>query len=254
MGTKAACQGTYGQKCSQNMNTANSPVEVSETTAAGPSKPVRVLIADDHEMIRLGARSLLERDPELEVCGEASNGVEAAAMAEKLQPDIMIVDLSMPELNGLDAIRKIKRTSRRTEFLVLSAHAPDELVHKIFEAGARAYINKADAADQLIPAIKTLAQHKPFITPHVSELLFHRFFAADHAAREAGAGEEALTPREREIVQLLAEGKSNKDVSEKLGISVKTAETHRAAVMRKLHLANFSDLVRFAIRNKMIEA
>ena len=235
-----------------NMNTANSPVEVNATTT-GLSKPVRVLIADDHEMIRVGARALMERDPELEVCGEASNGIEAAAMAEKLQPDILIVDLSMPELNGLDVIRKIKRTSRRTEFLVLSAHAPDELVHKIFEAGARAYINKADAADQLIPAIKTLAQHKPFITPHVSELLFHRFFAADQA-KNAGTGEEALTAREREIVQLLAEGKSNKEVSEKLGISVKTTETHRASVMRKLHLANFSDLVRFAIRNKMIEA
>jgi DNA-binding NarL/FixJ family response regulator len=235
------------------MATSAVPHKTDPPGSAAESHTVRVLIADDHEIMRVGVRALLTKDSDFQVCGEAANGREAVALAEKLRPDLIIIDLSMPELNGLDVIRKIKRSAPETEFLVLTGHTPDELVHQIFESGARSYLHKADAAKQLLPAVKMLAQHKPFFTSEVSDLLFSRFLNGEKE-NSSTRDEPTLTAREREIVQLLAEGQSNKQVSERLGISIKTAETHRAAIMRKLHLATFADLVRFAIRNKMIDA
>lgn len=217
-------------------------------------KWVRILIADDHEVVRNGTRMLLEKQPGLEVCGEASNGREAVAMAEKLKPDIAILDVGMPELNGLEATRQIKRLVPETEVLIFTGYETEELVHDVFLAGARSYILKTDVGQYLLSAIKELAQHRTFFTSRISEMVFSRYLAGTTGPKhmeESTTGR--LTPREREIVQLLAEGKSNKEVATTLGISVKTSETHRAAIMRKLKMESFSDLVRYAIRNNIIE-
>ena len=217
-------------------------------------KTVKILLADDHEMIRRGTRILLEKQPGLIVCGEATNGREAVTMAGELKPDIAILDFGMPELNGLEATRQIKRVSPGTEVLIFTGYETEQLVHEVFQAGARSYILKTDVAKHLLSAVKELSNHRSFFTSKISEIVFSRYLEGGGA----GNGEETdggrLTPREREIVQLLAEGKSNKEVAALLGISVKTGETHRATIMRKLKLATFSDLVRYAIRNKIIEA
>ena len=205
-------------------------------------------------MIRRGTRILLEKQPGLSVCGEATNGREAVAMSSELKPDIAILDIGMPELNGLEATRQIRRLSPATEVLIFTGYETEELVQEVFQAGARSYILKTDVAKHLLSAVRELSQHRSFFTSKISEIVFSRFLEGGAAA----GGEEPeggrLTAREREIVQLLAEGKSNKEVAGLLGISVKTGETHRAAIMRKLKLATFSDLVRYAIRNKIIEA
>jgi two-component system, NarL family, response regulator NreC len=211
-------------------------------------KTVRILIADDHDIVRTGVRLLIEREPGWEVCGEAANGREAVAMAEKLRPDIVILDMTMPILNGLEAARQLKRRLPEIELVMLTAHENEDLVHQVFDVGARSYIVKTEAAKDLIPAIRSASEHKPFFTSKISEVVFNRYLSR-------GKGEDSrLTARERELVQILAEGSSNKEAAGRLGISVKTVETHRAAIMRKLDLKSVSDLVRYAIRNKIIEA
>ncbi|MHA3774546.1 response regulator [Verrucomicrobiota bacterium sgz303538] len=215
---------------------------------------LRILLADDHQLVRDGLRVLIQRQPGWEVCGETNNGREAVALAEQLRPNIAVLDMTMPELNGLDATRQIKKCCPDTEVLIFTGHETEELVHQVFEAGARSYILKTDANVQLIAALNALALHKPYFTSRVGEIIFAKFLRSQRAAQEEQSYQGRLTDREREIVQLLAEGKSNKEVAAVLGISVKTAETHRAAVMRKLGLETFSDLVRYAIRNHIIEA
>lgn len=214
---------------------------------------LRILIADDHEVVREGLRALVENEPGWEVCGTAKTGREAVELAKELKPDITVLDMTMPELTGLEAVRLIKRALPLTEILVFSAHRSEDLVAQVFDAGAKSYICKADAGRHLVEAIRSLAEHKPFFTPEVSEILFSRFLTAD-PARKNGAAEEKLTIREREIVRLLAEGRSNKETAELLGISIRTAETHRASLMRKLSLDSLPALVRYAIRNHIIEA
>lgn len=214
---------------------------------------LRILIADDHEVVREGLRALIEHEPGWEVCGTAKTGREAVERAKELKPDITVLDMTMPELTGLEAVRQIKRALPSTELLVFSAHRSEDLVAQVFDAGAKSYICKADAGRYLVAAIRSLAEHKPFFTPEVSEILFSRFLTAD-SGRKNGATEEKLTIREREIVRLLAEGRSNKETAELLGISVRTAETHRASLMRKLSLDSLPALVRYAIRNHIIEA
>jgi DNA-binding NarL/FixJ family response regulator len=216
-------------------------------------KKLRILIADDHELIRTGTRALIETNEHWEVCGEATNGREAVELAEKLKPDLVVLDISMPELNGLEATRQIKRLLPETEVLILTGSTTEQLVHDVFASGARSYIYKTDAGAQLTNAIETVSRHKPFFTSKVSEILFDRFMRSDKSKKQAHPG-EPLTSREREIVQLLAEGKTNKEVADYFGISVKTAETHRAAIMRKLRLESVAHLVRYAIRNGFIEA
>lgn len=214
-------------------------------------KKLRILLADDHELVRFGVRALIEKRG-WEVCGEASNGREAVRLAEQLAPDVAVLDVGMPELNGLEATREIKRLLPQAEVLILTASTTEQLVHDLFEAGARSYIYKTDAPLQLVEAIETVSRHKPFFTSKVSEILFARFMQADKAAA-ANPGEK-LTRREREIVQLLAEGQTSKEVADYFSISVKTAETHRAAIMSKLRVRNIAQLVRYAIRNHIIEA
>jgi two-component system response regulator NreC len=215
--------------------------------------PLRILIADDHEMVRDGTRALIERQPGWEVCGLAATGREAVAQALELQPDIVIMDMSMPDLNGLDAAVQIKRRLPRTEILMFTAHETDELIREVFEAGAKSFIFKSEAYQFLVDAIQSLSQHKPFFTSKVAEVLFTEILNRSEVKPHAEQVSKRLTAREREIVQLLAEGRSNKEVAGALGVSIRTAETHRANVLRKLNLDSLASLVRYAIRNKMIE-
>ena len=214
---------------------------------------LRILLADDHPIVRQGTRALLSTVPGWEVVAETDNGRDAIALTEKLKPDIVILDIGMPQLNGLDATQQIKKHSPETEVLIFTSKVTDELIYNVFTSGARSYIVKHDASDQLIDAVKALSQHKTFFTSHVSEVIFSRYMQEEKPGDDT-LENSRISAREREIVQLLAEGKSNKEVANILGISVKTAETHRAAIMRKLGLKSFSDMVRYAIRNKIIEA
>ena len=193
---------------------------------------LRILIADDHEVVRHGVRMLIEKEPNWEVCGEAANGRKAVTLAEQLKPDIVVLDIGMPELNGLEAARQIRRSLPKTEVLVFTGEESEQVIHEVFAAGARSYILKSDLGHHLVAALRALAHHKHYFTSRISEIVFARYFAGT-----SGAGKdktEGLSPREREVVQLLVEGKSNKETSALLGISIKTVETHRASSMRKL--------------------
>ena len=214
---------------------------------------IRVLLADDHEMTRRGLRAVIETMPGWTICGEAENGREAVEMAAKLRPEIVVMDVTMPELNGLDATRQIRKACDGTEVLIFTGHEEEELVHRVFEAGARSYILKTDGKALLEAALRALAAHKPYFTAHVGEILFAKFLGGKTGIVPQ-ASEGRLTDREREMVQLFAEGRSNKEAARILGISVKTVETHRAKIMKKLKLKTISDLVRYAIRNHIIAA
>lgn len=212
--------------------------------------PVRILVADDHQVVRTGLRALLESKSGWQVCAEAANGREAVEKARELQPDVAVLDIGMPLLNGVEATRQIHKLSPNTEVLILTMHDSELLVQEVLDAGARGYILKDDADRTLIAAVDALRRHKPYLSSRVSE-----------AARSVGGGAEGdrssrsrLTPRQREILQLLAEGKSNKEVAGVLGISVKTAETHRANIMLKLNFHSITELVRYAVRNKIIQS
>ena len=223
----------------------------SKHESAAPPSPVRILLADDHEVVRQGLRALIEKRPEWQVCAEAADGRTAVALAEKERPHIAVIDFGMPHLNGLEATRQIKKALPECEVLIFTGTEDEELIHRLFAAGARSYILKNDFTHHLVSAIEALSQHKHYFTGPVSEVLFARYL---DGFPSHGDQTNELTAREREIVQLLAEGKSNKEVAAILGISVKTVETHRAAIMRKLRCDSFAELVRYAIRHKMVEA
>ena len=214
---------------------------------------LRILIADDHDVVRQGVQSVVDDQPNWEVCGIAATGREAIARARELKPDIVILDMTMPELNGLDAAIQIKRHVPGAEVLMFSAHESDELIRRAFQAGVKSFIFKTDPHLFLLEAIESLARHKPYFTTKVSEVLFSNIMNREEGIRRDTEPGLRLTLREREIVQLLAEGKSNKEVAAALGISLRTAETHRASILRKLNLDSIAGLVRYAIRNKMIE-
>ena len=225
---------------------------MSEPDAVPVIRDLRILVADDHEIVRQGVRALLERRPDWQICGEAADGRTAVSLAEKLQPDIAVLDLGMPELNGLEATRQIRRALPACEVLVFTGEDDEKRIHDVFAAGARSYILKSDISAHLVAAIDALSQRKHYFTRKISEVVFARYVNGQPGS--PGGGGRELTSREREIVQLLAEGRSNKDVAAALGISIKTVETHRAAIMRKLGFASFADLVRYAIRQKIIRA
>jgi DNA-binding NarL/FixJ family response regulator len=212
---------------------------------------IRILLADDHEVVRRGLIALLATRPDWQVCGEAQNGREAVALAVKLKPNLAILDLSMPELNGVEATRQIRKEVPETEVLVFSMYESEEFVRDLLAAGARGYVLKSDVAAQLLTAVETVARHKPFFTSEVAERVLEGFLRLGELSPSDGdAG--ILTPREREIVQLLAEARSNKEISTILAISVKTVETHRASIMRKLGISSIVDLVHYAIRNNLV--
>lgn len=210
-----------------------------------------ILIADDHEMIRQGLRKVLEEHAGWKVCGEAGNGREAVALAKTLRPDVVVLDFAMPELNGLEATRQIRQALPRTEVVILTMYESDRLAREALAAGARGFVMKNDAGRVLVTAIEQLSQHRPFFTSSISEMILNGFL---NPAPPAGRKPRSpLTAREREILQLIAEGKSTKEVATLLAISVKTAETHRVNLMRKLGLHSVGELVRYAIRNEIVQ-
>ncbi len=214
--------------------------------------PLRILVVDDYPVVRRGVRALLEGQAGWEVCGEASTGREAVEQTKALDPDIVVLDLSMPDLNGLDATRRIVRESPRTQVLVLTMHHSEELAHQVLKAGARGYVLKSDADKELIAAVESLQRRRPFMTSSLA-------MSAGGTEGHDGEAEDAvgwgdLTAREREVVQLVAEGRSSREVAAELHISVKTVESHRTNVMRKLRIRSVSQLVRYAVRNGLVQA
>jgi len=205
-----------------------------------------ILIADDHEVVRSGLRGLLSERPGWEVVAEAADGKEAVAMALATSPDVAIVDYSLPLLNGVEVTRLIRRRSPGTEVIIFTMHDNYNLIQDLLQAGALGYLLKSDAKHLLLTAVETVAEHKPFFTGMVSEALLQSFLTKGN--------DSPLTARERSVVQLIAEGHSNKKIASILNLSVKTVETHRAAAHRKLNLRSTADLVRYAIRNKLVEA
>lgn len=216
---------------------------------------VRLLVADDHEIVRKGLRALLEAEPGWEVAAEAVDGKDAVEKAKQIKPDVAILDISMPLLNGLEAARQIMKTVAQTKVLVLTVHDSDPLIQQVLEAGARGYVLKSDAGRDLVTAVDALRRNKTFFTPKVAQMLLEGYLDKNPKETTNPEGRSfRLTSRQKEIVQLLAEGKSSKEVACTLGLSVKTAETHRANIMRRLDCHSVTALVRYAIRNHIIEA
>jgi DNA-binding NarL/FixJ family response regulator len=216
-------------------------------------RQVRILVADDHSIVRRGVRALLETHRGWRVCGEAATGAEAVKQAKKLRPDVAVVDITMPDLNGFEATRQIRAAAPQTEVLVLTVHESEQALREVLDAGALGYVSKSDLDLNLSAAIESLLRHKPFFSSRVSEMMLERYLKRDVLPKLPGTEPALLTARQREIVRLLAEGKTNKEVALILGISVKTAETHRNNIMRKLQLRSFSHLVRYAIRHNLVE-
>jgi DNA-binding NarL/FixJ family response regulator len=216
--------------------------------------PVRILVADDHQVVRAGLRVLLESKSGWQVCAEAANGREAVEKAAQLKPDVAVLDIGMPLLNGVEATRQIRKLSPKTEVLILTMHDSELLVQEVLGAGAHGYILKDDADRNLVAAVDALRRHKPYLSSRVSEAASNAPGSSRDGAVLSQSSRGRLTPREREILQLLAEGKSNKEVAGYLGISVKTAETHRANIMLKLDFHSITELVRYAVRNKIIQS
>jgi DNA-binding NarL/FixJ family response regulator len=214
------------------------------------STTLQILLVDDHEVMRRGLRAILEAHPGWKVVDEAVNGRQAVEKAGTLRPQVVILDMSMPELNGLEATRAILKTVPAAKILVLTQHDSEHLVRAFLQAGAQGYLVKSDAARELVPAVESLQQDRPFFTAKVARMVLDGYLKG--VALENGP-QSVLTPSERQIVQLLAEGNTNKQVAAALNITVKTVESHRAHIMRKLELHSVSDLVRYAVRNNMLE-
>lgn len=209
----------------------------------------RILIADDHDVVRSGLRTVLEAQPGWSVVAEAADGKDAIRKAIDLKPDVAILDYSLPLINGVEVTRQIRARISTVEILIFTMHDSETLFHDLLKAGARGYLLKSDAQRLLLTAVEALAAHEPFFTAKVSEALL-----GSYLTRQQSPPESALTARERSVIQLIAEGHSNKQIAHVLSISVKTVETHRAAAMRKLNLASAAALVRYAVRNKIVEA
>jgi DNA-binding NarL/FixJ family response regulator len=220
-----------------------------------PIKKLNVLLADDHDLVRRGLRSLIESVPGWKVCGVAETGTKAVEQARRLKPDIVVVDLDMPELDGLEVTRRIKRHVPTCEVLIFTGSGEsDELVREVFASGAKSYILKSEAAQFLIDALKSLSEHKPYFTDKASAVMFARFtHAPKEQAKDKATGDERLSPKEQILVRLLADGHSNSSVAKKQRISVRSVENARAGVMSKLKATSFADLVRYAAREGIIK-
>ena len=212
----------------------------------------RILVADDHEVVRRGLCALLHNQPEWDVCGEASNGREAVEKVLTLKPEVVILDIGMPNLNGLEATRQIVKANPQVKVLILTLHDSDQVVQEVLNAGARGFLLKTDAARDLVAAVEAVRRGKTYFTPKVAAMVLDGYLRRENGTAPEPPVRSRLTPREREVVQLLAEGKSSKEVAVALGLSVKTAETHRSNIMRKLDLHSVSDLVLYAVRNNIV--
>ena len=216
-------------------------------------KPVRILIADDHDLFRRGVKALLQSHAGWEICGEARTGSDAVNQAKELMPDVVILDMRMPDLNGLEAARRIRMVSKDTEILILSISWSDELIREIIEAGARGYVLKSDADDDLIAGVEALAAHKPFFTRRAGEAIQSELDTDEPVRKIPELLRDRLTSRELEVLRLLGQGIRCKEIGSVLGISARTAETHRANMMRKLDLHSMSAVARYALRNQIVE-
>ena len=213
---------------------------------------VRILIADDHELIRRGLVSALADRTEWSIVAEACNGRQACELAARLTPEIAVLDLTMPELNGLDATREIRVSTPKTRILIVTAHESEQLIREVLDAGAMGYVLKSDAGQVLVQAVEALLDERPFFTSKIARLVLDGYLRSGEDSGAPATG--ALSARERHILQLLAEGNNNKEVARALQLSVKTVETHRSNIMRKMEFDSLPDLVRYAIRNKIVYA
>lgn len=213
---------------------------------------LRIVVADDHELVRRGIRDLLQVQRGWKVVGEAANGCEAVEKVKKLRPDIAILDITMPKMDGLETTRQIRELAVKTRVLILTMHESDQMVRRVLEAGAQGYVLKSDMAMQLIEAVKDLANDKISLTPRVSKIVLEGFLKPQADAKPPEHAQVRPTPREREIIRLLASGKGNKEIADELGITVRTVETHRARVMMKMGWHSLSELTRFAIYEKIV--
>jgi len=214
---------------------------------------LRILVADDHEIVRHGLVALINGHPDWIACAESDNGSDAVAKAKELRPDVAILDIGMPVLNGFEATRQILRDNPNIKILILTLNDSDEVVRTVLDAGARGFLLKSDAARDLIAAVEALQHNRTFFTSRVGKIILTGYLGRTHAPSAQEATMPSLTPREREVVQLLAEGRATKEVACHLNLSVKTAETHRSNIMRKLGLHSVSELVLYAVRNNIIQ-
>jgi DNA-binding NarL/FixJ family response regulator len=217
-------------------------------------KKLRILLADDHGLVRRGARGLLQARRGWRVVGEAANGREAVEKAIELKPDVAVVDIGMPELDGVEVARQIREAVPHTKVLVLTMHESDHMVRRALDAGARGYLLKSDLTDCLAKAVKAISEGKRFLTPKVSEIVLEGFLKTRSRHQQGERSGARTTPREIEIIHLLAEGKTNKEIAALLGITVRTVETHRAKIMLKLGLHSLTELIHYAIRHKIVSA
>lgn len=217
----------------------------------------RVLVADDHGVVRHGLRVLLESQPGVEVCGEARTGLEAMEYVNKERPDLLILDLTLPDMNGLDVMRTIRKESPSTGVLILTMHFSEELAREMLRCGALGYVLKSDADTELLAALDHARHRQPFFTSRLATSMARKYVRRPVDTR--GSGDDGvlpnspLTPRESQVVKLLAEGKSNKEVASTLGVSPRTIESHRTHIMHKMNFASFSELIRFALRTHVVE-
>lgn len=214
-------------------------------------KKIRILIADDHGLVRRGVRAVLQARRDWRVVGEAANGREAVEKAIELKPDVAVVDISMPELDGVEVVRQTREAVPDTKILVLTMHESDQMVQRALEAGAHGYLLKSDLTECLVKAVKSVSDGKRFLTPKVSEIVLEGFLKKGSQRQQGERAGVRTTPRETEIIRLLAEGKTNKEIAALLGITVRTVETHRSKIMLKLGLHSLTGLIHYAIRNQI---
>ena len=211
------------------------------------SQKIRILLADDHAVVRQGFKLILASQPDMEIVGEAGNGREAVALAEKLHPDVAVIDVAMPELNGIEAARRIGEAAPRTRVLALSMHKDSVYVREILRAGARGYLLKDQVDSDLIAAVRAVARGEGYLSPAVSDAVLNDY------RRHVSDPIDLLTSREREVLQMIAEGKTNKEIATVLNLSVYTVDAHRGRIMEKLNLHSVNELVRFAVRQGLVD-
>jgi two-component system response regulator NreC len=219
-------------------------------------KPIRVLVVDDHTLVRQGIRVLLQAEPDLQVVGEGSDGREAVRLARELQPDIVVMDLTMPEMDGMEATRLIKEFAPHIQVLALTMHDSDEYFFRVLQAGASGYVLKRAASTELLSAVRAVARGEAFLYPSVAKKLVYDYLNRAQVTGESEAQHSyaGLTAREREVLTLIAEGLSNREIAERLVLSLSTVQTHYAHIMEKLNLQKRVELIKYAIRNGLIDA